>query len=60
MYVTAGIDTTAYALSVATFYILHTPGVLLKLREELLRVPTSEEGRFEWKNVQNLPYMVSA
>ena len=57
-YVTAGIDTTAYALSVATFYILRTPRVLAKLREEL--TPISEEGRFEWKNVQALPYIVSA
>lgn len=60
VFVIAGTDTTGLTLSAATFYILHTPGVLAKLREELLRVPGSEEGRFEWKEVQNLPYMVCA
>ena len=59
IFVSAGTDTTAYALSCATFYILHTPGVMSKLREELLRVPIREEGRFMWRDVQNLPYMVS-
>lgn len=59
IFVFAGTDTTAYALSCATFYILYTPGVLAKLREELMRVPTREKGKFEWKDVQNLPYMVS-
>lgn len=60
IFITAGTDTTAYALSCATFRILHTPGVLAKLQEELGRVPLGKEGRFEWKYVQNLPYMVSA
>ena len=59
IFVTAGADTTAYALSCATFYILHTPGVMAKLREELVRVPIREKGRFEGRHVQNLPYMVS-
>ena len=59
LFLVAGIDTTSYALSCATFHILHTPGVLTKLREELLRVSGREKGRFEWKHVQNLPYLVS-
>ena len=58
LFITARVDTTAYTISCATFYILRTPGVLAKLREELLRVPVTEEGMFEWKHVQNLPYMV--
>ena len=60
IFLVAGSDTTAYTLSCATFYILSTPGVLAKLREELARVPVRENGRFEWKHVQNLPYLVSA
>ena len=60
IFVAAGIDTTGYTLSCATFYILHTSEVMAKLREELLQVSTREDGRFEWKNVQNLPYLVSA
>ncbi|KAF6227938.1 hypothetical protein HO133_007666 [Letharia lupina] len=59
IFITAGTDTTAYALSCATFRILHTPGVLAKLQEELGRVPLGKEGRFEWKYVQNLPYMTA-
>ena len=60
VFISAGIDTTGYTLSCATFYILHTPGVMAKLREELLRVPVPEDGRFEWKYVQNMPYVLSA
>lgn len=60
VFVAAGTDSTSYTLACATFYILHTPGVIAKLREELLRVPVREEGRYDWKDVQNLPYMVSA
>ena len=58
IFLTAGIDTTSYGLSAATFYILHTPAVLQKLQEELCSVPRDEGGRFEWRSVQNLPYMV--
>lgn len=55
----AGTDTTVVTLAASTFYILRTPGVLAKLREELSRVPGSEEGRFEWKHIQNLPYLAA-
>lgn len=60
VFVIAGTDSTALTLAAATFYILHTPGVLTKVQEELLRVPGCKEGRFEWKDVQKLPYMVCA
>ena len=55
----AGGETTAFALECATFYILHMPGVLAKVREELGRVSTDEKGKYKWKHVQNLPYLVS-
>ena len=60
LFLGAGIDTTNITLSYATFYILHTPGVMARLREELLQVPVPEDGRFEWKYVQNMSYLVSA
>lgn len=56
-FVVAGVDTTAYTLSFAIFYILRTEGVLGKLRKELHGVLRDTSGRFEWKHVSNLPYL---
>lgn len=58
IFLTAGTDTTSYGISAATFYVLHTSEVLPKLQEELCSVPRGEGGRIEWRDVQNLPYMV--
>lgn len=58
IFLTAGTDTTSYGLSAATFYVLNTPRVLQKLQKELDSVPRGQEGRIEWRSVQNLPYMV--
>ena len=57
IFVMAGVDTTAYTLSCATFYVLSNERVLEKLRRELHGVPRSTTGRFEWKHVSNLPYL---
>lgn len=57
IFVMAGVDTTAYTLFCATFYILSNERVLEKLRRELHGVPRSTTERFEWKHVSNLPYL---
>lgn len=57
IFVMAGVDTTAYTLSCATFYLLSNESALEKLRKELRGVPTDAAGRFEWKHVANLPYL---
>lgn len=53
----AGVDTTAYTLSYAIFYILRNEGVVEKIREELRGVPRDTTGKFEWKHVSTLPYL---
>lgn len=58
-FVGAGVDTTAYTLSFAIFYILRNEGVLEKLRKELHGFPRDTSGRFEWKHVSNLPYLTA-
>lgn len=56
-FVLAAVDTTAYTLSCAIFYVLRNEGVLEKLRQELHGVLRDTSGRFEWKHVSNLPYL---
>jgi cytochrome P450 len=52
---TAGIHTTSYTLSWATFLILASPSVLAKIKAELL--PFNKEN-FDTDKIQNLPYLV--
>lgn len=52
---TAGIHTTSYSLSWATFRILSSPSVLAKVRAELQ--PFNKEN-FDTDAIQSLPYLV--
>jgi cytochrome P450 len=54
-----GIETTTWALSIASFHIINTPSILSRLREELLPVlpfPTSEP---DWQKLEKLPYLTA-
>lgn len=55
----AGIETTAWALANATFYILSNSEVLSKLRSELwLAIPDpSAPGAFDYEKLEKLPYL---
>ena len=59
LFLVAGSDTTAYTMSCATFYLLNDQECLARLRAELQGVPRDTHGRFEWKELANLPYLVS-
>lgn len=55
----AGLSTTAWALSVASFYVLNNPSVLAKLRKELITaIPdVNAPGAFAFSKVEPLEYL---
>lgn len=55
----AGTDTTSFALSLGTYHLLSNPSKLKILREELDAVPVNANGMLEYRDVRNLPYLVS-
>lgn len=46
-------------MSMATYYLLHHPDKLTKLRDELSNVRRNDNGLLEYKDVKDLPYLVS-
>jgi cytochrome P450 len=55
----AGTETTARALSVMMFHLLHNKSLLMKLREELNALPSVEEYTYSCTQLETLPYLVS-
>lgn len=55
----AGTETTAWALSVITFYLLSNPEVLRTLRDELESAIHDASVTVEIKDLEKLPYLVS-
>lgn len=55
----AGTHTTSFSLSLGTYYLLRHPQKLRKLVEELKIVKRNPEGLLEYRDVCNLPYLVS-
>ncbi|KAI3319985.1 cytochrome P450 [Xylariaceae sp. AK1471] len=53
----AGTDTTSYALSMGSYYLMSNPSKLAKMREELATVPTNADGLLPYKEIRNLPYL---
>jgi cytochrome P450 len=55
----AGLSTTAWALTNATFYVLNNPDILAKLREELFTaIPDlNAEDAFSYAKLEQLPYL---
>jgi len=54
--VAAGLVTTSWALTVATFYITQDPDILLKLRQELESQSSAVE-TLDWHKLEKLPYL---
>lgn len=57
--VAAGVETTAKALATTVFYVLTTPGVLQRLRDELLCAMPSPTDIATCTQLEQLPYLVS-
>ncbi|KAJ6134167.1 cytochrome P450 [Penicillium sp. IBT 18751x] len=53
----AGTETTAWALSVTTFYLLENPEILGRLQFELQEAIPDANERIELKRLENLPYL---
>ncbi len=55
----AGLETTAWALTVATFHILNNPNILNKLRHELEQAIRDPYEEVEWQRLEKLPYLTA-
>ncbi|RAK94263.1 cytochrome P450 [Aspergillus costaricaensis CBS 115574] len=55
----AGTESTSYALSCATYYLLTHPNSAKKLREELECQPVNADGIIEYQYLRNLPYLTA-
>lgn len=55
----AGMETTARALSVAFYHLLHKPELMRRLREELQTLPEVEDDSWSVSQVENRPFLVS-
>lgn len=58
LFLAAGVETTAYTLAYATYYLLSDKDVLEKLRAELDGVARDLNGNFEWKHLAISSYLV--
>lgn len=56
-FVGAGIDTTKTALTVGSFWILQTPGVKARLREELEKAMPNPDELLPLTELEKLPYL---
>ena len=54
----AGTETTAWALSVISYYLLTDPDIRRKLREELIAAMPDPEVQVPVKTLEQLPYLV--
>lgn len=54
--IAAGLITTSWALSVASFHIIHNPDVAQKLREELAAAHLTSTNA-DWHKLEQLPYL---
>ncbi|KAE8355897.1 cytochrome P450 [Aspergillus coremiiformis] len=55
----AGFDTTRYALSVASFHIINTPGIYTRLREELQAAIPDLKNMPSLTDLEKLPYLTA-
>jgi cytochrome P450 len=55
--VAAGLITTSWALTVASFHIINDPNVSQRLRAELETVVSTPSSTFDWHKLEQLPYL---
>jgi len=55
----AAIETTKTTLSVASFHILHNPGILRRLRTEWREASFSDPEKPTWLELEQLPYLTA-
>lgn len=57
--VVAGTETTARALTVASYHIFNNKPLLIKLRDEIRTVMLTPTTKASWSELEQLPYLVS-
>lgn len=55
--VAAGLITTSWSLSVASFHISSNPDILRKLRAELIAAGSTSTKPLDWHKLEQLPYL---
>jgi cytochrome P450 len=55
----AGEETTAWALSIVTFYLLTRPDIYTKVTDELKTIVTDPYNLPSWAKLEQLPYYIS-
>jgi cytochrome P450 len=55
----AGLETTAWALTVATFHILNNPNISKRLCQELKKAIPSPHDELDWQQLEKLPYLTA-
>jgi cytochrome P450 len=55
--IAAGLITTSWTLSVASFHIINNPNIYRKLREELRAAGVSSTSTLDWHKLEQLPYL---
>jgi len=55
--VAAGLITTSWALTVASFHIINNPNVSQRLRTELETIVSTSSSTFDWHKLEQLPYL---
>ncbi|TPX25955.1 hypothetical protein DIZ76_011413 [Coccidioides immitis] len=55
--VAAGLITTSWALSVASFHIINDSSVSKRLRDEVNLAQSRSEGPLDWRTLEQLPYL---
>lgn len=53
----AGLITTSWALSVASYHITANPSILAELRVELSAAGFDADGTMDWHKLEDLPYL---
>ena len=55
--IAAGLITTSWALTVASYHLIANPEILRKLRQELDHVHISAKDDLDWRQLEVLPYL---
>jgi len=55
--VAAGLTTTAWTMTVTSFYVIQNPEIASKLHQELVAVLPDKDHPFSWQDVETLPYL---
>jgi cytochrome P450 len=55
--VAAGLITTSWALTVASYHITANPSILAQLRSELSQAGLKPDSTMEWHKLESLPYL---